>query len=146
LKVGVWKGTQNRSYSYKAKYKKGILIKGESTLEDGTVISYDREYEGPTYEGKPRKSFVEHVQRSFRYSPEAKSQNFKDEIFLSLTIARDGTIKQPFISRDSGMGINDEVLRIINQSGKWTPARHHGVPVQTTLVLPIPLDANSNPF
>ena len=58
--------------------------------------------------------------------------------YIRFIVEKDGSLKFPEIVRSSGDKFLDkEAIRIINETPEWIPAKHKGVPVRFSYILPL---------
>ena len=86
------------------------------------------------------------LRRMICYPEETRQSETKGYVCVCFVVERDGTITGAELKHDSGVGMGEEVLRVVNLMPKWSPGRHSGfirknVPVRlrTSLVVHFPL-------
>lgn len=84
--------------------------------------------------------------------PQARELGVDGVVYAQFVIDKKGKVTSPTILRSLGMGLDDEVLRILNlpEASKWTPGEKDGQPVNTLMTIPVKFKtetiADSNPF
>lgn len=69
-----------------------------------------------------------YIEKSVRYPREAITAKVSGKVRVSVTVAEDGSLSAvPLTS--FGYGLEDEAIRIMKESPKWSPATHNGQPV-----------------
>lgn len=58
-------------------------------------------------------------------------------VIIRFTVTTDGTVKDVVAETNHGGGLEEEAIRLIKKSGKWIPATHNGVPVESYKRQPI---------
>jgi TonB family protein len=60
-------------------------------------------------------------------------------VYAQFVVDKKGQITSPSILRSLGMGLDDEVLRILNlpEASRWTPGEKDGEPVNTLMTIPV---------
>ncbi len=71
------------------------------------------------------------------YPQEARRRGWEGVVLLRVGITREGRVADIAISQSSGYAILDESARRTVQRWRFTPARRLGVPVATTIELPV---------
>lgn len=72
--------------------------------------------------------------------PETKG--LKGNIYISLTVEKDGSLTGIKILKDIGYGTGEEALRVLKKCPNWIPAQHKGQKVRCSYSLPITLQSN----
>jgi periplasmic protein TonB len=71
------------------------------------------------------------------YSQEARRRGWEGVVLLRVSITHEGRVADVAISQSSGHAVLDESARRTVQRWRFTPARRLGVPVATTIALPV---------
>jgi periplasmic protein TonB len=71
------------------------------------------------------------------YPQEARRRGWEGVVSLRVGITREGRVADVAISQSSGHAVLDESARRTVQRWRFTPARRLGVPVATTIALPV---------
>lgn len=75
--------------------------------------------------------------RNIRYPSAAESSNAQGVVYLTYTIDRDGTIRDPVVLASPHPSLSLEALRIVGLMPKWSPGMQKGKPVTVQYQLPI---------
>ena len=59
------------------------------------------------------------------------------KVFLSYIIEKDGTVNDVKVERGLGSGLDEEAVRVLEASPKWTPGKKGNQPVRVMYNLPI---------
>ena len=112
--------------------------------EEKPVIDNDYVFEKaeimPTYHGKSYKEFGKFISQHFHYPELAANNGIKGIVKVRFIINEKGDLVNATIIRSVHEELDNEVLRVVNLSDKWTPGRQHGIPVKVAFVFPIGFD------
>ena len=77
--------------------------------------------------------------QNLKMPPQARELGVDDVVYAHFIIDKAGKITSPSILRALGMGLDDEVLRLLTlpKIPKWTPAEKDGQPVSTVMTVPV---------
>jgi len=82
-------------------------------------------------------AFYEFVQKQLRYPNQARRMGIEGKVFVQFVVDKDGTITEVQAVKGIGAGCDEEAVRVINQSPKWTPGKQRGKAVKVRMILPI---------
>ena len=91
----------------------------------------------PQFQGKDLKHFTKWVMTQVKYPKEALKDGISGKVFASFIVSDDGTVKDVKIKKGEHQLLNDEVLRVIKSSPKWTPGKQKGKAVDVSMVVPV---------
>tara|TARA_R110002020_G_scaffold189454_3_gene388633 strand:- start:338 stop:763 length:426 start_codon:yes stop_codon:yes gene_type:complete len=74
---------------------------------------------------------------NMKYPKEAKKAGVEGRVVASFVVLETGEISNVEIIRGIGKGCDEEVLRMIKESPKWTPGKKDGKVVKTKMSLPV---------
>ena len=92
--------------------------------------------EQPGFNGGNSIEFVRWVCEQVTYPKSARESGIQGKVVVSLTIDENGNLVDPKIISGVSEEINNEVLRVISSSPKWTPAKENGKAVKCTFTMP----------
>lgn len=90
----------------------------------------------PTFPGGMRK-FYAYVAKSIKYPREAVENNVEGKVILSFTIERNGGVSDIHVDRKAGSGLDEEAVRVLEESPAWTPGLLKDEPVRVRYNIPI---------
>ncbi len=99
---------------------------------DGTFIEVE---EMPQFKGGDINKFREWVQKKTRYPEAATINGIHGRVFITFIVENDGTVSNVKIARGVDPLIDDEAVRAVKSSPKWTPGKQRGVPVRVAYVI-----------
>ena len=110
-----------------------IILKGEDgpALLEAEVM--------PTFMNGNLGTFQSWVMQNVRYPAEAVEKSIQGMVLVQFVVGTDGYIikeKTKMIS-DTNPILNNEVIRVLNISPRWTPGKHAGKSVSIQFVLPV---------
>ncbi|QNK62599.1 TonB family protein [Pedobacter sp. PAMC26386] len=164
LNFNGFKSTENGQYSITIAFRmngattplkntQNINLKGYKPLRLITIISnYDsktqpQDTEAKVYDfvsidtqpGFPggMDHFYAYLHKAVRYPAEAVKNNIQGKVFLSFIVEKTGELKDIKVERKLGWGTDEEAVRLLSSSPKWTPGTQDGVPVRVKYNIPI---------
>ena len=71
--------------------------------------------------------------------PQAREMGVDGVVYAQFVVDKQGKITSPSILRSLGLGLDDEVLRILKlpEASNWTPGQKDGQPVNTLMTIPV---------
>ena len=95
-------------------------------------------------EAKPRfqdgdagQSFPRWVNENLKYPPEAVKDSLQGRVTLQFTIEKDGSVTDVHVLRGCAPVLDEEAVRVVSQSPKWTPGSINGEPVRVVFNFPV---------
>jgi TonB family protein len=83
------------------------------------------------------KAWAEYLQSNLKYPEEARKNNVTGRVIVRFTILKSGDITDLKVLRGIGSGADEEAIRVLKESPKWTPRMINGKPVNVAFTLPI---------
>lgn len=75
--------------------------------------------------------------QNLTYPSAAKEANVQGMVVVSFIVTAEGKVEEVEVLRGIGSGCDQEAVRVISQSGTWTPAKKEGKTVATKMTLPV---------
>ncbi len=75
--------------------------------------------------------------QNIKYPAEAHKEGIQGRVIVSFVVERDGTVSNVKVLRGVNKLLDDESVRVIASSPKWTPGMNQGKPVRFTCNLPL---------
>ena len=75
--------------------------------------------------------------QNLTYPAAAKDANVQGMVVVTFVVSADGKVEGVEILRGIGSGCDEEAVRVISNSGTWTPAKKEGKAVATKMTLPV---------
>lgn len=114
----------------------------ESSAEDETeedeAIPLDSEcFEAPSFNGGDTNDFSRWVNFMLNYPEAAKENGIEGKVVLSFTVNAKGIVKNVTVLKSASPLLDEEAVRVVSSSPKWTPGRIDGKPVKVTYSFPV---------
>ncbi|WP_158796597.1 TonB family protein [Pedobacter sp. L105] len=81
--------------------------------------------------------FYLYLSKNCKYPKEAQNNNVQGKVFLSFIVEEDGKLSNIKVEKGLGSGTDEEALRLMQESPKWTPGYDGNVPVRVKYNIPI---------
>ncbi len=119
-------------------YTNGNRTKEDYFNEDGTVLINKSMGERllPSFNGG-QILMTEYLKKNLNYPADAAKNRITGKVVVSFWVGEDGTILSPKIEESLGAAFDNEVLKMVNEMPKWTPAKHHNRPARQMYILPV---------
>lgn len=93
--------------------------------------------EMPGFNGGTSDLFREYIAKNLKYPEEAANKSIEGRVFVSFIVEKDGTVTNVKIVRGIDPILDNEAIRVVESSPKWTPGKQRGELVRTTFTFPI---------
>ena len=91
----------------------------------------------PQFDGGDANKFSHWVNQNLKYPQEAKDKGIQGRVTLQFTVEKDGSVTGVRVLRGIDPLLDNEAVRVISQSPKWTPGFIEGNPVRVTYNFPV---------
>ena len=81
--------------------------------------------------------FSHWVNENLKYPQEAVKDSLQGRVTLQFTIEKDGSVTDVHVVRGCAPALDEEAVRVVSQSPKWTPGLIKGEPVRVTYNFPV---------
>ncbi|TDQ19257.1 TonB family protein [Algoriphagus boseongensis] len=81
--------------------------------------------------------FTKYMIENLKYPAAAKEANIQGMVMVTFVVRADGSVDTIEVLRGIGGGCDEEAVRVVAESGKWTPGKNGGKAVATQMTLPI---------
>lgn len=78
-----------------------------------------------------------YLSTNLKYPAQAREMGVEGTVIVTFVVNADGTVSHAEIIRGIGAGADEEALRVVQYSPKWTPAIQRGEMVNSRLRLPV---------
>lgn len=82
-------------------------------------------------------AFGQFLGNNIKYPAEERRKGIQGKVIVSFIVEEDGSLSNIHIVRSVAKGIDDESIRVLKLSPKWTPGKQNGNSVRTTYSVPI---------
>lgn len=104
--------------------------------EEGEEIFFIVE-EMPDFQNGGPDAFRDYISKSLRYPENARENNIEGRVFVQFVVKADGSVDEAKIVRGVDPDLDEEALRVVRSSQKWTPGRQRGQAVNVAFTFPI---------
>lgn len=91
----------------------------------------------PKFMGGDLNTFRMWFAQEFKIPEKAVQKKIQGKVVVQFVVERDGSISNIEFLQSPDPVYNEEIIRILNKSPKWTPGYQRGVPVRVRYILPI---------
>lgn len=91
----------------------------------------------PQFNGQDESAFTRWVVERIKYPAEAKANREQGRVVVSFVIDANGNLTDLTLLRGVSASLDQEALRVIATSPKWTPAYFNGKPIRVKINFPI---------
>jgi TonB family protein len=81
--------------------------------------------------------FTEYMMKNLTYPTAAKEAGTQGMVVVSFVVDAEGKVGSLEVLRGIGKGCDEEAVRVISNSGTWTPAKIEGKAVASKMTLPV---------
>ena len=93
--------------------------------------------EKPSFKGGDANEFSKWVNANLKYPERAKKNNIQGRVTLRFDIKADGRLTNVSVLRGADPDLDQEAVRVVSSSPKWTPGKTRGTPVDVTYTFPV---------
>lgn len=91
----------------------------------------------PSFMGGTANDFSKWVNKNLEYPEIAKENGVSGRVMLSFTVNPDGSVSNVKVIRGVDRSLDDEAVRVVSKSPKWTPGRQRDRAVKVTYIFPV---------
>ena len=110
-----------------------IVSAQESELLMDTELVTSPDVSNPKFKGGDLNKFYEFINQEFNYSTVTKA----GKIIVSFTITELGEVKKIKVLEFPNVEAASEIIRVLNKSPKWEPAKRAGNPFSVVIKMPL---------
>lgn len=110
-------------------------VVAEDSAEE--AVEFDLLEAKPMFQGQDANQFAVWVNSHLKYPEAAKKDTLQGRVVLQFVIEKDGSVTGVKILRSAAPVLDEEALRVISQSPKWTPGYVNGELVRVTYCFPV---------
>ncbi|RCH54585.1 energy transducer TonB [Mucilaginibacter hurinus] len=82
-------------------------------------------------------AFGNYLSKNIRYPAVARENNVQGRVFLQFVVEKDGSLTDIKVLRSLGSGTDEEAIRVLKKSPRWTPGVQNGRNVRVLFTVPI---------
>ncbi len=91
----------------------------------------------PSFRGEGYEEFVEYVQSHVIYSDEAIGMGIQGRVVAHFAINKEGYVVDVRIMKGVDPLLDDEVIKVLENSPRWKPGKQRNIPVKVTYTIPV---------
>ena len=91
----------------------------------------------PRFQDGDAGQFSHWVNENLKYPQEAVKDSLQGRVTLQFTIEKDGSVTDVHVLRGCAPVLDEEAVRVVSQSPKWTPGSINGEPVRVVFNFPV---------
>ena len=91
----------------------------------------------PSFRGGDITTFREWVKRRTNYPQEAIDRKLRGTVFLTFIVEKDGSVSNVTVMKGVDPILDNEAVRAISESPRWTPGLQRGQPVRVRFQIPM---------
>lgn len=129
---------QNPDEEENTVYSNGIgdeMLAGEGAYGEGDVFFMVEVM--PTFRGGGLDKFREWLYKRTNYPQAAIDKKIKGTVFLTFIVEKDGSVSNVEVLKGVDPLLDNEAVRVISESPKWTPGLQRGQPVRIRYQVPM---------
>lgn len=114
-----------------------VRLESKPQLDEKDMMAYDVVKVKPKFQGEDANTFATWVSSQVTYPKEAQEKGIQGRVILSFVIGKDGVLRDIKVLRGVDQSLDNEAIRVISLSPKWTPGKHRGKKVNVRYTFPI---------
>ncbi len=84
----------------------------------------------PSFKDGNLQSFVIWSQKHLKYPHVAAENGVEGRVYLEFIVEKDGSLSEIVLLKGPDPALNNEALRVIGTSPRWSPGKNNGIPVR----------------
>lgn len=110
-----------------------VPIEEEEDEEVAFIIVEDM----PKFQGGDQNTFRAWIQSNLKYPEIAAENGISGKVFVNFVVNKTGAVVDAKVVRGVDPSLDQEALRVVRSSPKWTPGKQRGKPVKVQFTFPI---------
>jgi periplasmic protein TonB len=111
-----------------------LLSGGEGTVGEEPLFIVEVM---PTFKGGDLNKFRDWVGKRTNYPQTAIDNNIKGTVILTFIVEKDGSVSNVKVTKGVDPLLDNEAVKAISESPKWTPGLQRGQPVRVRFIIPL---------
>jgi len=92
----------------------------------------------PKFQGKDFNTFRDWIAKNLKYPDVALENGVSGRVYVKFIVNSKGEVGNVVVARSSGdTSLDNEAVRVISSSPKWTPGSQQGKPVRVEFLFPV---------
>ena len=105
----------------------------EATEDVAFIIVEDM----PKFQGGDQNTFRTWIQQNLKYPEIAAENGISGKVYVNFVVNKSGDVVDAKVVRGVDPSLDQEALRVVRSSPKWTPGKQRGKPVKVQFTFPI---------
>lgn len=114
----------------------GEAPKEVAIVEDNNIRDFASVEVLPKFPGGDD-AFNKYLSRNIKYPPLARENNITGRVIVSFVVEKNGQLTDIKVLRGLGYGTDEEAIRVLKNTPKWSPGEQNGRPVRVQYTIPI---------
>lgn len=82
-------------------------------------------------------AFYNYLGQNIRYPADARAKQEQGRVIVTMTVEKDGSLTDVKVVRGVSASLDQEAIRVISASPRWSPGIQNGRPVRVQYTIPI---------
>ncbi len=91
----------------------------------------------PKFQGGDQNTFRTWIQQNLKYPEIAAENGISGKVYVNFVVNKKGEVVDAKVVRGVDPSLDQEALRVVRSSPKWTPGKQRGAPVKVQFTFPI---------
>ncbi|MDX2443776.1 MAG: energy transducer TonB [Bacteroidales bacterium] len=91
----------------------------------------------PSFGGPGQDGFREYIANNLDYPQTAAENGISGRVFVNFVVEPDGSVSHVTLLRGIDPALDNEAIRVVKSSPKWSPGKQRGKPVRVLFTFPI---------
>jgi len=91
----------------------------------------------PQFNGGDKSEFWKYAMKNIRYPEIAAENGVQGTVYMQFTVSQSGIVKDVKVIKGVHPDLDNEAIRVIKNSPKWTPGKQRGKPVPVIIAMPM---------
>jgi len=114
----------------------GTAVDGAETGTSEEVVTAGAIEHQPEFPGG-FEAFANYLRKNLRYPGSASENGIMGRVYVNFIVERDGTLTDIKVAKGIGFGCDEEAVRVLKKSPKWSAGEQNGRKVRVMFTIPI---------
>ncbi len=122
-----------------------IIVANDKDGKKGIEPVFMYVEEKATFQGGDLQKFQRYILENFKISESVKSYGISGKVIAQFVVGTEGKIENIKIIKGLNFGADNEMVRVLQNSPPWKPAKQGGKAVRQRFILPLTIDLKPEP-
>ena len=122
-----------------------IIVADEKDGKKGIEPVFMYVEEKATFQGGDLQKFQRYILENFKISESVKSYGVSGKVIAQFVVGTEGKVENIKIIKGLNFGADNEMVRVLQNSPPWKPAKQGGKAVRQRFILPLTIDLKLEP-